>query len=218
MNSFINQIFKPMKSILIASLFLILLFSSSLAQNKIKTHYVGELLDGGIVCYVEKNGKHGLIASLEDICTNEPFVYILNRSTPLPRSGQFGNEVPEPKTIKYKYRTSSTDGFANTRMIIKQGYNHGAAWSCHIYNAKNYNDWYLPSKRELENLISAGPVIDPILNKDNDPNTNGLSYAYWSSTSCLSERVENCTWVFKDGIHNINLSDYKLNVRAIRKF
>ena len=37
--------------------------------NASNTHYIGELFGGGIVCWVDNTGQHGLIVSLVDIST-----------------------------------------------------------------------------------------------------------------------------------------------------
>ena len=45
----------------------LLLVNKSFSQVNQNSHYIGEIFGGGIVFYVEENGKHGLIASASDV-------------------------------------------------------------------------------------------------------------------------------------------------------
>jgi hypothetical protein len=173
-------------------------------------HYVGELYGGGIVFYVDPQGEHGLILSLDYLGTAQ--------------WGFFGTDVPGCE--------SAVDGEANTADIIAAGGSPTeAAGMCVAYTAGGYNDWYLPSRREWH-LLSEPVVIiiDDILKNDGNPNTNGFAENYDENI------VENYYWLsyeYENG-HSENYApavtspnfgggaghqkDQLRRVRAIRKF
>ncbi|MGE5458349.1 MAG: hypothetical protein ACM3RX_08335 [Methanococcaceae archaeon] len=205
-----------MKTKIIAVLSFILLCSSSFTNKEIQQHFVGELYGGGIVFFVEKSGKHGLAASLDDVGTETRFfsnsIYII----PDDSQRRKNSEVAEPSAPVQKLKTNEWDGFKNTEMFVTAGHDVGAASICKEYNAGNYTSWYLPAVKELEKLITAKEVINSILDTDNDQNTQGLSGSYWSSS--LTRQGFNDIWAYKDGIKMIRSKDNALNVRAIRRF
>lgn len=76
----------------------------------------------------------------------------------------------------------------------------------------NFNDWRLPSKAELESLITMGAAKDQAkINAKYFPNT--LASWYW--TSDVNERFPEFAWyvLFKNGI---SLSDKKHNPKHLR--
>lgn len=129
-------------------------------------HYVGELYGGGIVFYVYENGKHGLIASLDDL------------------DGGSGVEWA-PSDVSVSGAQSWWNGPANTAAIVAtHGAGTYAAQLCDDYANDGFTDWRLPSISELKLIDKSTYVIDAILELDGDPNTNGpnLEEIYWSST------------------------------------
>jgi hypothetical protein len=207
-----------MKTKIVAILSFILVCSSSFTnKEKDKTQHIpGELYGGGIVFFVEKNGQHGLIASLNDIDTETKF--FSNNIYRIPNDSQRRNnsEVAEPSAPVRKLKTNEWDGSKNTEMFVTAVHDVGPASICKEYNSGSYTGWYLPSVKELEVLISAKEVISSVLDNDNDPKTQGLSNSYWSSS--LTQQGNNNIWAYKDGIKMIRSQDNALNVRAIRKF
>ena len=106
-------------------------------------------------------------------------------------------------------------GRRNTRVLA--GYSTGvAAQLCQSYNHEGYNDWYLPSKDEL-NLMYTN------LERRGIGNFN-LSGFYWSST----EINDACAWMqrFSDGFQEgragnstaVNFKERSYFVRPIRHF
>lgn len=149
---------------------------------------LGANYQGGIIFSLDPGGKHGLIAAAAD----------LSKSTPW-WSGTF---------VATGARSAS-DGLTNTNAIVSTQGNSGsyAAKICKDYRGGNYNDWFLPSKDQLNILYSQKALV------------GGFSDdIYWSST----EYDVGSAWVqyFLDGKQWLdNTSDgATVGTRAIRKF
>lgn len=166
-------------------------------------HYVGELFGGGIVFFVYNNGANGLIASLDDLDDGSGAQWSAD-----------GADVPNCESM--------TDGATNTASIISAGgAANEAAGLCAAYSGGGFNDWYLPSHRELALLYSNDVLIDLTLNNDGNNATNGFTQesiapaygGYWSST----ENASLSNWAYSQ----FESSETKTNikkVRAIRAF
>jgi len=168
---------------------------------------VGDLFGGGIIAYIlqpldpgyDANTPHGLIAATVDQSTGIKWSLLSN--PPFPITGATA--------------TALGTGFANTNTIItiQEGTPTSyAAGLARAYRGGGFDDWYLPSKDELNQLYLNKAVVE------------GLNvYAYWSS----SENGSFPAWlqVFNDGETPSNEGrqisngkDYALGVRAIRSF
>ena len=117
------------------------------------------------------------------------------------------------------------NGINNTNAIISQNNTpNNAATLCSSYSHEGFSDWYLPSKSELELLVSQYFLINNILENDGNSITKNLSAyftypsygRYWSS----SEYNSVVAWCY-----DLHLGELKFfnktnvcNVRAIRKF
>jgi hypothetical protein len=175
-------------------------------------HYTGEIWGGGIVFYVWDNGKHGLIASLNDI----------DDGTGIGWGDRNINITAGNGAI------STDNGLANTEAITFQLTDLlFAAKLCNDYN-NGFSDWYLPSILELELLFKNIFLINTILNNDNDNQTKGLfidnylsENRYWSSTEYDSPGPQNAfSYGKKSNEVEYSISDKstKLRVRAVRRF
>lgn len=179
--------------------------STWIPLNK-ERHYIGELYGGGIVYYVDSDGQHGLIASLDDL-GGGPVAW-----------GLYGVDVNNCE--------SYLDGATNTASVISAGGQPGdAAGLSNNYSASGFTDWYLPSLIELRLLAPVLLTINPILENDGNPLTNpidvgGISSTsgfYWSSTEANNSfaRVHSFTY-FSSNSQQKSQSDSR--VRAIRAF
>lgn len=130
------------------------------------TFAIGDSYGGGIVFWVDASARHGLIAATADQSTG----------------GSWGTNMTTGATLDAVYA-----GKANTvRIITTQGAGY-AAQICSDYsvtvNNEYYDDWYLPSRYELQLLYN---VIG-----------GGIPYFYWSS----NENTSSLAWAvrFTDG-------------------
>lgn len=165
-------------------------------------HYVGELYGGGIVFYVYENGKHGLIASLDDL------------------DGGAGKDW-STSNIDVTGAESWWDGASNTAAIVAA---HGdgtyAAKVCDDYSNDGFTDWRLPSISELKLIDKSTYVIDAILELDGDPNTNGpdLTHRYWSSTQVEGDAGSAKAYNFTNTHTEDKAKNTAYKVRAVRAF
>ena len=110
--------------------------------------------------------------------------------------------------IKYFHQPSTAvgTGATNTALIIAGcAEANTAAKVAHAYSLNGYNDWYLPSKDELNLLYAQKAVVGGF-----------ASFNYWSSTELDSTNA----WFqnFFSGSPYDYRKDYSLPVRAVRAF
>ncbi len=101
--------------------------------------------------------------------------------------------------------SSLTDGALNTQRIVDSlGEGNYAAYLCDTLSAYGYDDWYLPSKAELNVLFQHKDKIGTL-----EP------YFYWSST----EANEYWSWGqdFYDGAQDTTRKYYYKYVRCVRR-
>lgn len=186
-------------------------WTSMAGSSSSATHYVGELYGGGIVFWVDQTGEPGLIASLDDLNGGSGVSWSNITSTEIGASAK-----------------SMTDGLSNSNAIVGQsGHTSSAAKLCLDYSIttdQTYDDWYLPSNRELYLLASQDILIDKILDNDGDANTNGFSQEYthptygryWSSTENLNNYA--CGYYFLYSYSYFYYKGFTYRVRAVRAF
>jgi hypothetical protein len=164
----------------------------------------GSLYQGGVIAYVLQSGDpgydastpHGLIAAISD--QSSGIMWSNNRI----------------RSITGANGTAIGTGLTNTNTIIaSQGAvaTSYAAGLARAYNGGGYNDWYLPSKNELNKLYLNKTVI------------GGFSSGYYfSSSEETNQWKEYDAWRqrFADGAQESGGygKDQQLYVRAIRSF
>ena len=155
---------------------------------------IGSLYQGGMIFYIDSTGRHGLMAAF----TNSAF-------------GRWYNGT---NTLTGAIDTAIGTGLLNSDIIMAaQGIGGYAAYSCRNNYHGSHNDWFLPSKAELNIMFySIGPGAP-------SPFTNiGLfepNY-YWSS----SEFDDSNAWCqdFNNGAQSIDTKYLFRYARAIRSF
>ena len=152
---------------------------------------IGDHYQGGIVAYIDATGKHGLIAAPED----QSSASLWNNGSSIVFTGAIG--------------TAIGTGKSNTKAIVKaQGEGIYAAKLCDDLVLNGYDDWYLPSKDELNILYQNKDLIGGF----------DSSY-YWSSSELYGDY--NYAWYqeFYAGRQDYYYKNYYMwRVRAVRDF
>ena len=158
---------------------------------------IGDTCQGGIIFYLDKLGCHGLISAPTDQSAGIQWY-----------SGNY--------SITYASGSRLFDGDGNCYMIR---YSQGDCSSCNAselcldLSLGGYDDWYLPSKYEL-NLMYHNIGQGNALGLGNIGSF--ANYFYWSSTEDDYYRA----WglMFNDGTHYVYVKNITDRVRAIRAF
>jgi len=158
--------------------------------------YVGQLFGGGIVCYVDHTGHHGLICSLVDLTNSIQW----NPSTGI-NNGSF----------------STWNGLANTNALLPVS---PAAQLCASYVNLNYgtgvfDDWYLPALDQVATIYRARYTLNKLI--DGVSGYDVLSNnTYWTSTEITNFMAWGFS--FSYGNSNANTKSNYYYLRAIRNF
>lgn len=181
---------KVLLTLLVSVLFFGFKYKDIKLQDEVVYHKVGDKFGGGIVFFIRGNGEHGLVAAPVDQ----------------------GKEVVWVKGSNFVTKDGVGAGLKNTKKILR--YNGiipnvtAAAKLCDDYildeGSERFNDWYLPSKLELNILYSQKDIVGGFSNVN-----------YWSSTVLSGNK----TWFqdFGNGRQGTNISMPNA-VRAIRAF
>ena len=158
------------------------------------TAEIGDIIQGGMLFYIDETGQHGLVVAMEDL-------------------GKYEWGCKGVVAI-----SELGDGIQNTLNIINQECETEdgditAAQATYDAIINNYDDWYLPNHSELHMIYSNVGVGSP------GGNISGALYTrYWSS----KEKDEGRAYVFNMGDYN-NISYHftkssKYRVIPIRSF
>ncbi len=148
---------------------------------------IGQSYGGGIIFYIDGTGQHGLIAATSDQSTG----------------AQWGCY----QTTIVGTSTAIGTGQANTTAIVNGCNQAGiAARICNDLVLNNYDDWFLPSKDELNQMHVQKNAI------------GGFSYmAYWSSSEYSAGSAWDQNLIF--GWENSSDKNIESNsIRAVRAF
>ncbi len=132
--------------------------ATAIASSDLKSdYYIGQPYGGGIIFYIDATGIHGLIAAPADLEEAAIWAY-------------------KDTVIGVKARKIGA-GHKNTLNIFKALGDPGspeldyAALDCAEFKFKGYNDWYLPSKDEMNELYKQQDIV------------GGFNpFSYWTST------------------------------------
>ena len=161
---------------------------------------IGEVVNGGVVFWVDSTGQHGLVVAFSDVA-GSPMQWGCY-GTYLPNVP----DVPHNGGIPVGLGAEIGDGFNNTNDILRDCPNAPAALA-----ARNVGDqWFLPSAKELNQMYINKSTLEAI------PRFNAFIHFYWSS----SDYSRNSAWGhFFDSRSwtDVNKS-YAKGVRAVRAF
>jgi len=174
---------KVLITLILNSLLGLFVVEAAMAQS----FTIGQKFAGGIIFYVDTSGCHGLIAAPYDVRTSAPLASSMAWRIP----GAYGREIGA--------------GIINTldMLTIKTFQAETAPYLCATFSNDGYNDWFLPSLDELDQLYFHKNEIGGFLSK-----------YYWSSTVTGAYRG----WAqhFMNGSQKIFNPNAKLAVRPIR--
>ena len=176
-------------------------------------YHIGDFAQGGVIIWLTNDGLHGLVAAREDAATNAMWGpttasvtikanTILPLSTPNDPYGQYYGGYINQNNPNVKNNLNLFESFtaaANYSIIVK---------------GVTYDDWWLPSSRELSLMYAAVEVINQVSEKNGG---SSMSEAlYWSSR----EQTANSAWSldFSNGTQNVSLKTNDLRVRCVRAF
>tara|TARA_B100000809_G_scaffold142735_1_gene140228 strand:- start:3421 stop:4002 length:582 start_codon:yes stop_codon:yes gene_type:complete len=158
---------------------------------------IGDFHEGGVIFYLDSTGEHGLISAVRD----QGF----NIQWGCPTAVDFGAKGLIIGT-----------GIQNTIDILDRCDTQNiAADLCDTYTYDGYEDWFLPSKDELDSLYQHKDIVEETALK----HENGeifFDVEYWSS----SHDLENTVWTQSFHVGS-QISEQKIipnYVRAIRSF
>ncbi|MBS1745206.1 MAG: DUF1566 domain-containing protein [Bacteroidetes bacterium] len=165
--------------------------STGEADLALVKHYIGEHFGGGVIFYLNQTGKHGLIAATLDI--EEASVW------------------SRKDTLNNAKGTALGAGAGNSYRIVKtQGYpeyeeDTYAALECMEFMLNGYQDWFLPSKDELNELYKQQNIVG-----------NFKPFSYWSS----SELDVSTAWFqnFGNGQQLLQVKTAAYALRPVRRF
>jgi hypothetical protein len=183
---------KQLKIALICAVVLASCTKKDVVVNNPSPYTIGQYLNHGAVFYIDPTGQHGLLCS------------VLNVSSGLRWAD---TEFP------FITDTSFGSGLSNSYAILSVNKNNDcAAFQCQYWSAGAYNDWYLPSKKELNELYNVHNQISQF-----DSSKTNL---YWSSSRVgISGKL---AWAqnFKTGecVKSDILTENVAATMAVRKF
>ena len=166
-------------------------------QEPLDMNYqVGDFANGGIIFYVDETGQHGLVAAPQDI----PGLF--EWGCPNLEIGVYDSNLGAGMSNTY-----DIDFMCDQPLI--------AASAALSFESEGFDDWYLPSLQELEEMyytIGDGGNLNNIGGFDN----SGGAPDYWSSTEFSPNQA------FSIYFHDGNTLEYdkssSFKVRAIRAF
>ena len=166
------------------------------------TYNIGDIVNGGVVFWLDSTGQHGLVAAFSDVAVNVKW-------------GCLGIDLPNVLNVPYNQFISSSlsglgaeigDGFNNTNDILQDCPTAPAALAARSYGP----DWFLPSAKELNQIYINKTTLEGVYG------FTGFSDYCWSST----ESGNFTAWeqYFGNGQQYGNGKGGTTNVRAVRAF
>ena len=161
------------------------------------TYSIGDIVNGGVVFWLDSTGQHGLVVAMSDVATSVEWGCI---GTDLPNVPNVGGDPP------IGLGAEIGDGFNNTNNILKDCPTAPAALAARSLGP----DWFLPSVKELNQIYINKTTLEGV------SGFTSFSNFYWSSSEYDNQGAWGQYFFFGDQIYaNKGLTD---NVRAVRAF
>jgi hypothetical protein len=162
---------------------------------------IGEVVNGGVVFWVDSTGQHGLVVTFSNVVEG-------------PRGwGCYGTNLPNVPDVPHNalnpvgLGAEIGDGFNNTNDILRDCPNAPAALA-----ARNVGDqWFLPSIKELNQMYINKSTLEAIPGFTAFGNHFYWSSSDYSSNSAWGQFLNSGSWT------DLNKS-YANRVRAVRAF
>ena len=163
------------------------------------TYNIGDIVNGGVVFWLDSTGQHGLVVAMSDVATSVQW-------------GCYGTDLPNVSNVPYNNGVPAGlgaeigDGFNNTNDILNDCPTAPAALAARSLGAQ----WFLPSAKELNQMYINKTTLEGV------SGFTAFSVFIWSST----ENGFGNAWRqgFSSGNQYLNGKSYPSNVRAVRAF
>jgi hypothetical protein len=161
------------------------------------TYNIGDIVNGGVVFWIDSTGQHGLVVAFSDVATSVEW-------------GCYDTDLPNvPNVSSYPPVGQGAEighGFNNTNAILYDCPNAPAALAARSLGT----DWFLPSINELNQMYDNRATLEAV------SGFTAFSGYYWSST----ENDYNTAWFqyFFVANQTINNKSLTIDVRAVRAF
>ena len=176
----------------------------SQVSANMNTYSIGDVVNGGVVFWLDSTGQHGLVVAMADAATNVKW----GCSTDLPNL----SNIPYNNGVPVGLGAEIGDGFNNTNDIIRDSIIFNCSTSPDAAHAARYVglEWFLPSAKELNQIYINKTTLEGV------SGFTGFSDYYWSST----ENGWGWAWAqsFQDGTQDEDSKDNIYSVRAVRSF
>ena len=163
------------------------------------TYSIGDVVNGGVVFWLDSTGQHGLVCSFSDVATSVEW-------------GCYGTDLPNVLNVPYNGGTplglgaEVGDGFNNTNDILQDCPTAPAAFAARSLGAQ----WFLPSAKELNQMYVNKTTLEGV------SGFTAFSSYYWSSTEYGFDNA----WrqYFLNGVQFDPSKSTTYYVRAVRAF
>ena len=163
------------------------------------TYSIGDVVNGGVVFWLDSTGQHGLVAAFSDYSTTVQW-------------GCIGTDLPNVLNVPHNGGNPAGsgaeigDGFNNTNDILTDCPNAPAALAARSVGAQ----WFLPSAKELNEMYYNKTTLEAV------SGFNAFGNYYWSSTEYGFDNA----WrqYFLNGVQFDPSKNTTYYVRAVRAF
>jgi hypothetical protein len=166
------------------------------------THYVGEFFGGGVVFYVYRDAsgiEHGRVLALTDVSSGRTWS---------------ANTAALANTYAW-------DGVANCTLMTTQAEDN-AGKDCLDWTDGTYDDWYLPSYFEIEQLWNNFIVVADALSSPQGVASGAIAFpttgSYWTSSETAANQAAVLTMVRGPVNTAVPKNANTVRVRAVRAY